>query len=327
MVELAEAMAVDTEQLEFNPEKRLFDAEELFDMCGGLVRLSSDGTTIGLAHYSVKEYLLSPQLADKEPSLSYFAIDQAQCLDKTAVGLLVYVFYLGLKLHSAEGLTLSDDHYPLVTHARHLWQRKLYHHKQGPDQKWLDSLLSVSCDRFAPMWAQMINTKDVVYNLNNNFSLTNFVHDVVDVTVLAFLEKGLNSSTDVETDIFANLNDYLKMIVDLQMEWEARTSGNLQQELDDDPRQAMSSSLRSWHHGSPLHSASRNGFGNVVRFLLEKGARPDAMSRSCKDANSLCFAAFERYAPFVRAQIEHGADLSTAICQGYESVVRTLRNA
>src|SRR5436853_7294043 len=48
------------------------------------------------------------------------------------------------------------------------------------------------------------------------------------------------------------------------------------------------------------------------------------MSRSCKDANSLCFAAFERYAPFVRAQIEHGADLSTAICQGYESVVRTL---
>ena len=54
---LAEALAVDVEQLSFNPEKRLLDRNALFEICTCLVTLTNRDKVI-LAHYLVKEYLV-----------------------------------------------------------------------------------------------------------------------------------------------------------------------------------------------------------------------------------------------------------------------------
>lgn len=67
--ELAEAVVVDVEQLSFSPEKRLLDKNYLFEICTCLITLNSNGR-VGLAHYSVKEYLVSDRI-QRGPTTSF----------------------------------------------------------------------------------------------------------------------------------------------------------------------------------------------------------------------------------------------------------------
>lgn len=58
--EMAEVLAVDSENLEYDPSQKLQDPQDLLSICGCLVTISTqlDGS-LRLAHYSVKEYLVS----------------------------------------------------------------------------------------------------------------------------------------------------------------------------------------------------------------------------------------------------------------------------
>lgn len=58
---LVEAVVVDVEQLSFSPEKRLLDKNDLFEICTCLITLTSRNE-VRLAHYSVKEYLVSERI-------------------------------------------------------------------------------------------------------------------------------------------------------------------------------------------------------------------------------------------------------------------------
>jgi hypothetical protein len=94
--ELAEAIAIDPSQVEFDKSMRLFVVEDLLEMCGSLVQLDSTKESVGLAHYSVQEYLLSPRLASKDMPISYFAVDRSKHLITSS--LLTYNFIIALEI-------------------------------------------------------------------------------------------------------------------------------------------------------------------------------------------------------------------------------------
>ena len=75
--ELAEGIAIDPLEDRFDPADRLMEPEEVLDLCGSLIRLEEDQTVV-LAHFSVKEYLLSKRLAAQQEDIAKFALQEVQ---------------------------------------------------------------------------------------------------------------------------------------------------------------------------------------------------------------------------------------------------------
>ncbi|KAF8537946.1 hypothetical protein BDD12DRAFT_844729 [Trichophaea hybrida] len=57
---LIEGIALELEDTALDPEKFLNDPEDICDICGSLVELNLDTRTVALAHFSVKEFFVSP---------------------------------------------------------------------------------------------------------------------------------------------------------------------------------------------------------------------------------------------------------------------------
>lgn len=99
---LAEAVIVDVEQLSFKPEYRFLDRNALFEICTCLITHTASGQ-VNLAHYSVKEYLISkriqhsPAAAFKISPVAHYALFIKTCLvyllDITYDGLRSYKDY------------------------------------------------------------------------------------------------------------------------------------------------------------------------------------------------------------------------------------------
>ena len=70
--ELVEARAVSPGQKRMNEEERIAQPDDIFDICGNL--LDSASETVGLAHYSVKEFLISTRLLSKPSRISRYAV-------------------------------------------------------------------------------------------------------------------------------------------------------------------------------------------------------------------------------------------------------------
>ena len=60
--EIGEAIVVVPGRYPFNHEDRFCDPSEVLQICSSLVDLSEDGFTLRLAHYSVKEYIISERI-------------------------------------------------------------------------------------------------------------------------------------------------------------------------------------------------------------------------------------------------------------------------
>lgn len=153
---LAEALAVDVEQLSFSPEKRLIDRNALFEICTCLVTLT-ENTNVILAHYSVKEYLVSErirlgpatsfQISDVSANVLAAKICLVYLLDITYEGSCSFEDYRGMTSPQREEHCVNEkENFPLLTEAI-AWGRYILvqdaHIRavQGPDTALLDGLL------------------------------------------------------------------------------------------------------------------------------------------------------------------------------------------
>lgn len=89
--EVAEAIAISPGCVAINEDNRLFDAQELLFICSGLVMLVGDNETgrLRLAHFSVKEYLVSPRIRSSQASA--FALEELQAHKYVARICLTYL--------------------------------------------------------------------------------------------------------------------------------------------------------------------------------------------------------------------------------------------
>lgn len=69
--ELAEAVAINPAKNRLDTSERLIEHDDILRLCGSLVRINEG--RIVLAHFSVKEYLLSNRLAEQKYQVARFA--------------------------------------------------------------------------------------------------------------------------------------------------------------------------------------------------------------------------------------------------------------
>ena len=102
IAEVAEAIAVDRDNQTFEIENRMFDIFSVLDICSSLVTLSEGKTTLKkdqaegtrklqLAHYSVKEYMVSSRIQSSHAKK--FAIKETEAHEYMGEACLIYLLH------------------------------------------------------------------------------------------------------------------------------------------------------------------------------------------------------------------------------------------
>ncbi|KAH7309366.1 ankyrin repeat-containing domain protein [Rhexocercosporidium sp. MPI-PUGE-AT-0058] len=125
--ELVKVIAIDTEQSQFNPENRLPDPRDLLTICSSLVTTisvtaegndgaSNETTELKLAHFSVKEYLISDRIRNR---LAFQYDIQSRGEEEIAQSCLAYLLYFQRGILTSENLNT----FPLALYAAEHWCR------------------------------------------------------------------------------------------------------------------------------------------------------------------------------------------------------------
>lgn len=114
--ELAEAVALNPQKELLDPAERLLVPEEIFELCGSLIRVEEDQTVV-LAHLSVKD-LLSGRLQARNPTLAKFALRSDHSRQHVSVCMLSYVLTIGLRIQSLKEVALNEEEFPLLSYTR-----------------------------------------------------------------------------------------------------------------------------------------------------------------------------------------------------------------
>lgn len=178
---LAEAVIVDVEQLSFSPEKRLLDRNALFEICTCLITLTGNDTVI-LAHYSVKEYLVSERI--QLGSAASFQISETAFNVLAAKICLVYllnityedswspkIYIRMIEEYRAKYNPKEFHNFPLLLTAI-FWNHYIPNDtdirtKQGPDTAIIDNLIIEMFnpkDVHSQKWLQHTNARGAFFN-------------------------------------------------------------------------------------------------------------------------------------------------------------------
>ena len=313
--ELIDAIAVDIYSAQLNPKRRLQNANDILDICIGLVDIDlkadntnmsygqeKDTSTVRIAHFSVQEYLESELIRNQKAAI--FSLIAVEAHDEIAQICLIYML--------EPGLTVTDlDKYPLSKFAACFWYRH-YKSTEYQDSK-LDNLILqfFKCQR--ELFVHLIS------------SLKTF--PTAEGFYLASNPKMRQSPVDC-----ASL---------LGLRWVLGELISAQQEKDS--KQCIlpsTSTFRSTdvnsqggHYSNALQAASYGGHEEVVKLLVEKGA--DFNAQGGYYGNALHAASFGGHEKVVKLLVEEGADvnaqggyygnaLHAASSQGHEKIVKLL---
>ncbi|KAI9773654.1 MAG: hypothetical protein M1840_006928 [Geoglossum simile] len=297
--EVAEALAVDMEGLpRFDLARRFRDPRDVLDICSSLVTLSpatigcrqSEIEELRLAHFSVKEYLVSERPAPR------YRIREISANVSIADACLAYLLQFECP-NSLSSQTAKE--YPLARYAAKYW----FQHAQlteayasttpqlimqlllsevayvnwvrlfNPDEPWKEPNIANRLDTIAPPLYYM--------------SLTGLVG-----IVRLLLENG--------ADINASGGFYGNA---LQAASRKGHSQIVQQLLEN---RANANALGG-HYGNALHAASYMGHGQIVKQLLKNGAKPNAPGG--RYGNALQAASYMCHGRIVQQLLEHGVDI------------------
>jgi hypothetical protein len=300
--ELAEAIAIDPSQVEFDKSMRLFVVEDLLEMCGSLVQLDSTKESVGLAHYSVQEYLLSPRLASKDMPISYFAVDRSKHLITSS--LLTYNFIIALEIartSAPDSMISLRGRFPLVEYIHRSWFNTGLE-DYTTVHNWFEQFFSTrnprqATSRLEEVWFK--NCTDLKSQDEKYITLISGIAEVLRKNLLSFLDQALDPRIPDDRQRGDHIHDTLEIIRKSQDRWE---------EMGEEQ-------LRQLGHGwnwqySPLQAAATFGYDRIVRFLLSNSACVNGVQRFDDDrvTDLLYYAVWGNQEVVVRTLVEHGAD-------------------
>jgi len=185
-----------------DPDNRLNDEEDILDICGGLVD-RNEKNVAGLAHFTVKEYLVSLDLVKSKASYYHIAETpgNTELAKITYTYLLLEDFSTGPCSTAAE-LDLRHKEYPLFLYAvQHGWKH-LLKYKYGSDVV-LDGLLaqfySSDNDPNFLSWrqAQLFNGRDVTGYLISRTSSPSTLYYISEVGLWQLIKWIIGRGADV----------------------------------------------------------------------------------------------------------------------------------
>ena len=303
--ELAEAIVVDPQSdPPFDPEDRLRHPRDLLQVLTGLVTTSSkEGSeatsqqTIGLAHFSVKEYLLSDFIQNS--AATKFHTTKITANGFIAECCLLYILQYD-ELHTHDLSYGELERYPLLKYASLFWY---IHARSTPveSQKSIDPLISrlFFSKTALEIWARVHSSDE--FN-DEAFLFVNWV--------TMSCASPLYYASDLGLD--GIVRQLLKHEVDVNAGFQFSMTGR--------------------RGDTALHRAALNGHGAVARLLLEHGA--DVHLGGEDIGTALFYAAKNGHREVVGILLEHHAEVNvnysgwTAMVQaaenGHEGVVQLL---
>ncbi|CAI6281679.1 unnamed protein product [Periconia digitata] len=296
--ELAEAIALDPNKRTFDRDQdRLYDPEEVLDLCGSLVRLDENGT-VKLAHASCKEYLLSTTLANGPASTARFSITSMGSERHIVESLLTYGLTIALHMYRLNR-KLDDKEYPLLNYLRYATRVDIYRNFQALSSwfgkhfriygHWYDDLL------------QVISFVGKPALLEANYTIAFAIRLFLQSCSLALLDGFLTASSTSDLQV---ISECLKTsFVDWQSYWE-------------DNRNSEALTRLYTNMLTPLSLAAYNNSTNVVHHLLEHGAGVDGI-KDGEGAAPLLKAVGNGSKDTFRVLRERGANIN--ICNSFSS--------
>lgn len=180
--EIAESLAVDLQDHTFKPQNRLSDPLDVLEICSSLITSTARNvfitrtgqwqtiTEVRLAHYSVKEYLLSDRVLGGRASMFHISETKAHSLAGTVC--LAYLLY-----HIDRGLPLqASTALPLQHYAKTFWNEHVRVASTNLEQHILTQLSVDYLDIVAHLDAK---SNSPIYPRLTNASLKGLKHVVI----------------------------------------------------------------------------------------------------------------------------------------------------
>lgn len=143
--EIVDAIAIQPGLDTLDQYTRLIDTDDLWEICGGLITINSASSIVRLAHYSVREYLVSPRIENSK--VSKFFVNLRNGHTELATMCLTYLSLKDFEngpCHRKSVVDLKNTHYcrnyPMLLYAAKNWSK---HSKKGRLQtsgKWYNEL-------------------------------------------------------------------------------------------------------------------------------------------------------------------------------------------
>jgi len=348
--EIAEVVAIDTEgDCRLDLENRLREPHDILTICSSLVTTTTSIVTEGhersrvieelkLAHFSVKEYLISDRMRNSKASR--YSLTDYSAHDYIARTCLVYL----LHFDEPTSLTLDNIHeFPLVEYAARYWtqhvkevEKETHEYKaQGLCMK----LLSLQHTAYF-IWLRLLYSskpweeyctiavpESVLPPLY--FSSLNGLT----VSTKILLEAGADVNTqagEYDNALQADINALGRRYCNALQAASGRGHETVVRLLLD---AGANVNAQGGYYGNALQAASAEGHEAVVRLLLEKGANVNAQGGEY--GNALQAASNEGHETVIRLFLDaeanvnaqggyYGNALQAASAEGHEAVVRLL---
>lgn len=304
--EVAEVVAIDFDHLRFDAENRLPDPRDVLTICSSLVTIAAstaeiDGVSceieeLRLAHFSVKEYLISNCVRTG----SGFQYNIRECAeDRLAQGCLIYLLqFQGSTLLSPNNI----DDFPLARYTAEHWTRHTRAARDGADQ--IDQLsiqLFQSKGDAYINWIRLFDP-DMPWR---GADLTKSISDVACPLYYASLEGLVKPAAHLlEKDADANA--------------QGGAYDNALQAASARGHEAIATLLlekganvnaQGRYYSSALQVASAEGHEAIATLLLKKGANVNAQGGDYGSA--LQAASAEGHKAIVTLLLEKGANVNT----------------
>lgn len=282
MLELVDAIAIVVGDKSMDPDVKLNEPEDITHICGGLIDLNRQNMTLGLAHFTVKEYLISTNIA-RGPAATYqIRLHTANVeLTKTCLTYILFSDFSAGPCSTEEEFLARLDEYPLLRYAPYYWPKHIHECGVGNDKVLDDLVLSFfrlkqDSGSFLSWWQLYHAGRDNLYNRPAR-KPENLLYLAAQMGQHPAVRELLEGGADINADCYEGTALFA-----------AAKRGHLEtvQILLEKGRGLLEEGLKKYKPlRAPMTEASKGGFGECVQLLLDYGTEElSEFSSCCRDA-------------------------------------------
>lgn len=266
LTELSEAVVIEDDDRDLDPDSRLRDLETLISLGQGLFEYDQDNGHITLSHSSIKTFLTSTYIQDSD--VAQFAMDEREAQNTIMRTCLTYLrfepFRIGC-IGDFDAIAFLVSQYPLLPYVAHFWP----HHARYARSKQWDWIFEFFCTRMDPycgnygFWIRYITgdippgviarTHALYYAAS--FGYTALISLITTAEMAPDLEQpgGRHGSTALQVACFRRQREAARLLV---------IAGA-------NPFSPDGSGIN--HGFSSLFWARENGWNDIVELMIERG--------------------------------------------------------